>query len=89
MRKNQQLVIVLPESSEELPIRIVRGSRNDISTKLVRKGRMFLSGDDSVQTGCKSYLLFEIFVSWLEKCGIIKSIALRKCFIIRLFIPLP
>lgn len=29
MRKNQQLVIVLPESSEELPIRIVRGSRND------------------------------------------------------------
>ena len=28
MRKNQQLVIVLPESSEELPIRIVRGSRS-------------------------------------------------------------
>ena len=26
--KNQQLVIVLPESSEELPIRIVRGSRS-------------------------------------------------------------
>ena len=25
--KNQQLVIVLPEGSEELPIRIVRGSR--------------------------------------------------------------
>ena len=28
MRKNQQLVIVLPEGSEELPIRIVRGSRS-------------------------------------------------------------
>ena len=28
MRKNQQLVIVLPESSEDLPIRIVRGSRS-------------------------------------------------------------
>ena len=28
MRKNQQLVIVLPESSEELPIRIVSGSRS-------------------------------------------------------------
>ena len=59
MRKNQQLVIVLPEGSEELPIRIVRGSRsmelrlclclpmvkNDTSTKLVRKGSMSLSGD--------------------------------------------
>lgn len=29
MRKNQQLVIVLPESSDELPIRIVRGAQND------------------------------------------------------------
>ena len=28
MRKNQQLVIVLPEGSDELPIRIVRGSRS-------------------------------------------------------------
>ena len=28
MRKNQHLVIVLPEGSEELPIRIVRGSRS-------------------------------------------------------------
>ena len=28
MRKNQQLVIVLPESSEELPIWIVRGSQS-------------------------------------------------------------
>ena len=28
MRKNQQLVIVLPEGSEELPIRIVRGSQS-------------------------------------------------------------
>ena len=32
MRKNQQLVIVLPESSEELPIRIVRGSEYGIET---------------------------------------------------------
>ena len=29
MRKNQQLVIVLPEGSEELPIRIVRGCPPD------------------------------------------------------------
>ena len=28
MRRNQQLVIVLPEGSEELPIRIVRGSQS-------------------------------------------------------------
>lgn len=28
MRKNQQMVIVLPEGSEELPIRIVRGLRS-------------------------------------------------------------
>ena len=49
MRKNQQLVIVLPESSEELPIRIVRGSRNDTSTGLARKGRMSLSGGRTKQ----------------------------------------
>ena len=58
MRKNQQLVIVLPESSEELPIRIVRGSRNDTSTKYVFTWRQ----NDYLKTSVDE-------IQWIEAAG--------------------
>ena len=50
--KNQQLVIVLPEGSEELPIRIVRGSRSRREAHAHPSARLCANGLQAHQLRC-------------------------------------